>query len=439
MYNIFKTALLMGLFSLTAPNVIWSMENKTMSDEDFPVPHEITDAMDVFYDSYYHTANRIRNKINLIKNALQHRDSNPTIPVNGAEFDKATRLLEDTAKQVENIWELIPQRTLRPQEQHAFTEALNEQIGTAKRIHRIFTKQQHQISFQNMHTLNIALQDAANEHDRRISFMANLPVDSFDLLLITFGARGYQHQEVPAFVHSLPENIHTTILSIGNDWDKTSSAAQPGPNLARAACALNLSLISITPSSAIESFHKPLHLLNMLSNPVVMFEHVAGRPNIRLISMPFKFPTKKLSYAYKKARNGLKCLITRAIENNRAVIIGNNTQAFSWDGVDVLAKIYHQLSAMSRATHQFAAYTQGSDGQCIVYNPARYNWQGPITQDPTGKFFMPYKQVGLPVATFSYDSFCDGSFGFDLQKDQSGTHIVGLHGQTQPPQYINTP
>lgn len=360
------------------------------------------------------------------------------LPKNGSnahqlltEVKELYRQLTEEYDKFDELYQHAPSRNDDKEKIDTFVRAIKECAVHANYFVQKLTRHFEDIQLANREQLIRLFHEAELSHDRRHALIANSGL-VFDLLLITIGARGYPHQEIPAFLRNINPAIRVGIIGMSLEWKRQ-------PWLLSQDCqvqTVDLSYIPVPKKQAIASTgRKPFTLLQEANEPVRIFSQ-ATKPSITLIDVPLHVAVAEGDHEYKTSERALDLLINRALTARKTVLIANNTQMFSLEFIPLLAKLYKQYANQNGCQQRIGCYTQGSKGQCIVLDPAKLGWQGQTEADPNGDFLLP-GQPGVPVAAFSYNSFYDGSFAFHVQKNNDGTMITGLSGSVEKPKRIS--
>ncbi len=253
---------------------------------------------------------------------------------------------------------------------------------------------------------------------KTLSWLTHDGAGKSDIVAFLIGARGYAHQEIPAFFKKIArENPQAQIViySLGSDIDcepiaEANLRGLNGEN--RFSVAQKISVVDFPSSEDVEQARSETQRLStnqkgtFLQQPIVYT--CRELPNIKLVSSCLELPLIPSQAGYAFFKHAFSECLNRKLNEGAVVFIGNNTQCYNFEGIQLVAQLYYHFK--HEKNHPKASnlqlYTQGSDGQCIVYDPLESADQ-PIMKfdDRLGKLFLPEDQCGVCCATVPCSHF----------------------------------
>jgi len=387
--------------------------------------HELIPRMvDTFYD--------IRKRIIVLIASIETLDKQRAIDI---KYDQIRKRLENAKLRVDSIFDQA--RTIAIQEEelkHSSTD-----VSAIFQQEALFNRELEKLSDQcfarvanaklfydglcknpKIQQVYQVLQNLSRQtYFETLSWITHDSAGKSDIVAFLIGARGYAHQEIPAFLKKIArENPQAQIViySFGSDIDcePIADVNLQGLN--------GMSRFSDAQQINVVNFHIPENLNQLMTNdtrelspeqqetflqqPIIYSSHEL--PNIKLVSCYLQLPLLKSNTGSAFFKQAFLNYIDRKLNEGSIVFIGNHTQCYNFEGIPLIAQLYYHFKHEIRHANicNLQLYTQCADGQCIVYDPLELAEQHIMKfNDHAGKLFLPETRLGVCCATLPCSQF----------------------------------
>jgi len=233
--------------------------------------------------------------------------------------------------------------------------------------------------------------------------------DVSDILLLAIGARGYEIQEIPAFMKELAKQFpdkRITIFSICDQMENFSS--------------LSLSTKSTLSIPENSSFVQDLKFFPLEVYVSSLF------PNLRVISSSCHLPLRKNEPGADQIIDFLDKFIRYKLDNGCILFLANNTTSASFHLIPEILALYTRIKHIDlhpRGNNLQLSVKSESKAPFFAFDPLR----APSSVTPTVlQRYASMLPKNLEYAAFSHQGYVDGRLRYAIERGGHNLNVVGI-------------